>query len=360
MAKQPQPQARMVPSENGGPPAIVLPCPPDQFSEFIAGLLGKPQTIERYFDGPIEVTLRDAENLYHLLDQRLTSQNDATLVQFTARIVYDDNSSVMLNCFSDFQAYNEVNPLISTGLHLSWTYLIQFKNKSFPEKQTIDVSFRGGMYKDASVHFVDEFYPFRLNSRRNAPGFVRIQHTDRSWGVDIEALLKGQIETLTKTTSEARRIADKYSAEIGFMTSAIAVLVSLVLSYRVAEHFSAGYLSQAKDLKGSGPDALARQVDFLIGLIASGAWTRFSLVLTFFMFAVIIAAIFCGVGVAGLASVSNPSFVLLTAKSVQAKNALERRIQGSWYKLGGSIVGTLFLGVVGNFIFYLCLIWWGP
>lgn len=143
----------------------MLPCPPDQFRDFIAGLLGKPQTIERYVEGPFELTKPDAENLYHLLDQRISSQNDATLVQFTARIIYSDNSSVLLNSFSDFQSYNEVKPLISTGLHLSWTYLIQFKNKSFPEKQNIDISFISDPSQEARARLVT-----------GSADFIRVTH----------------------------------------------------------------------------------------------------------------------------------------------------------------------------------------
>lgn len=124
--------------------AVLLPCEPDQFRDFIAGLLGKPQVIERVISGPFTVTRGNVENLYHLLDQRLASQNDATLIQFVARIVYDDKSSVLLNSFGDFLAYKEVKPLISTSVHLSWIHLVKFRNKSAPEKQQIDISFIAG------------------------------------------------------------------------------------------------------------------------------------------------------------------------------------------------------------------------
>jgi hypothetical protein len=361
MAKGPKERSRIVPPESGGAPAIVLPCPPDEFRDFIAGLLGKPQTIERYFVGPVEVTRPDAENLYHLLDQRIASQNDATLIQFTAQIVYDDNSSVLLNSFSDFHSYNEVKPLISTGLHLSWTYLIQFKNKRYPEKQTVDVSFRAGSSEfENEPRISNEGIWVRLGSPRNLPGFIRIQHTDRTWGVDIEALLKGQIDTLTKTVPRARRIANKYAGVVGFGASVIAFLISLILSYRVAEHFSFEYMAQARAIKPTDADALARKIDFLVGLVASGAWTRFGLVLTFFMIAVVLGAIICGLVVASAASISSPSFVLLTTRAAEAKHANERKIRNNWYSLAASIAATLLLGVIANLIFYLCLLWWGP
>ena len=42
-------------------------------------------------------------------------------------------------------------------------------------------------------------------------------HTDRTWGVDIEALLKGQIETLKTKVPRARQLANEYSTVIGFL-----------------------------------------------------------------------------------------------------------------------------------------------
>jgi hypothetical protein len=48
---------------NARMPTVVLPCPPDQFREFIAGLLGRLQTIEFVVKGPFELTKDNAENL---------------------------------------------------------------------------------------------------------------------------------------------------------------------------------------------------------------------------------------------------------------------------------------------------------
>jgi hypothetical protein len=102
-----------------------------------------------------------------------------------------------------------------------------------------------------------------------------------------------------------------------------------------------------------------QKLDFLIALIASGAWTRFAVLLTFFTIGIVIAAIVCGVWVSDRASIRHPSFVLLTAKAIEAKSIYKKRVQKGWWVLGGSIVGTLLLGVVSNFVFYLCMAWWG-
>ena len=129
------------PIDEKKPLAIMLPCSQSEFGDFISGLLGKPQTIGRQFTGVFEVTKEDIENTYHLVNQRVHQQNEATLIQFTVKVVYHDNSSVLLNSFGDFLKYNEVRPIVSVAAHLNWTYLIRFRDKKSPEKQEIELSF---------------------------------------------------------------------------------------------------------------------------------------------------------------------------------------------------------------------------
>lgn len=218
-----QPEIQFESKSETGRGAVVLPCEPDQFRNFIAGLLGRPQTIERSLRGPLEVGRVEIESLYHLLDQRVSSQNEATLIQFTVRIIYDDNSSVLLNSFFDFTNYNEVKPLISTAVHLSWTYLVKFRNKNFPEKQEIDVSFSStnnawATGRIAEVAEEDDFpFPFLTRALRGN-AFIHINHTDRTWDTDIDALLSGQIRTFVHRESNYREFARKHSGKLGLAT----------------------------------------------------------------------------------------------------------------------------------------------
>src|SRR5437899_897944 len=105
--------------------AITLPCPPAEFGDFISSLLGRAQTIQKGFRGTFILTRDHIQNVFHLVDQRVHQQNEATLVQFTVKILYNDESSVLLNDLTDFLHYNEVHPLISIGVDLTWTYLIR-------------------------------------------------------------------------------------------------------------------------------------------------------------------------------------------------------------------------------------------
>jgi hypothetical protein len=317
-------------------------------------LLGRAQTIETAVDGPFQVGKDGVENLFHLLDQRISSQNEATLVQFTARLVYNDNSSVLLNSLQDLLAYNEVKPLISTALYLSWTYLIKFQNKPFPEKQVILVSF------DTTGQSV-EFHgvaALRMVYRHSPPITLRIEHTDRTWGADIEALLRGQLEMLKQPVGKARAFSNKFSGWIGFFAGAIALLLTLLATYRISAEFAATQMDKLNlALKGlSGASAVVpKQIEFLVYLVSSGVWTRFTLFAAVLFVALIVGSIVVGAMVSEFAHVAVPSFVLLTSRSIQNRQIEIDRLRNSWYILVCTFVGAIAIGVLSNSIFYLAL-----
>jgi hypothetical protein len=334
-------------------PTVVLPCPPDQFRDFIAGLLGRAQTIETTIAGPFEVTKDSIENLYHLLEQRLSSQNEATLVQFTTRIVYDDNSSVLLNSLQDFLSYNEVKPLISVGLHLSWTYLIKFPNKPFPEKQLVLISFDTA---GRSVAF-QGVGAVQLSYREPNPITLRIEHTDRTWGADIEALLRGHLEMLRQPIGRARAFANRFSGWIGLLAGTVAFILTLIATYRISVEFALVQLARLKEAtKGvTGNDLTSYQLDYLVDLIASGVWTRFTLFAAVLFIALLIGSIILGAVMGEMAHVRVPSFLLLTSRSKLNRDSEKHRLEHSWYQLLFTFLGAMLIGVLSNGVFYLTL-----
>lgn len=77
---------------SGSAGAVVLPCSTEDFGSFISGLLGKPQTMSNMVRGPFELKKADVVNVHALLMQRVAQQNEAVLTQFTAKLIFDDES----------------------------------------------------------------------------------------------------------------------------------------------------------------------------------------------------------------------------------------------------------------------------
>jgi hypothetical protein len=194
---------------------VILPVSEEEFAKFVSGLLGKPQTIEDLFPGPFDLGKTDIENCFHLVDQRVKQQNKATLIQFSVKITYSDNSSVLLNSLDDFKSYREVKPAVSVAADLSWTYLIKFEDREVAEKQVIELSIATGGDEISFVATPTTGLIVRTLRQRGNGFVLRIQHTARTWGTDIENLIAGQIRSWRKAEPKLKSLVNKYSGWIG-------------------------------------------------------------------------------------------------------------------------------------------------
>jgi hypothetical protein len=118
---------------------LTLPFNENQFASFIKGLLGTPQTITKKIRGVFELHLKDLQNFHDLLTQRISQQNNGKLIQLKTQIYYSDESSIILSSYEELVTYNEVKPIVSEAVKMTWSYLIQFADKDFPEKQEIEL-----------------------------------------------------------------------------------------------------------------------------------------------------------------------------------------------------------------------------
>lgn len=327
------------------PYSIILPCSQDDFGQFISGLLGKAQTIERYFVGTFEITRNDVDNTFHLIDQRIRQQNEATLVQFTVKLFYDDGSSVLLNSLPDFLSYVEVRPIISTTVHLSWIYLIKFPDKKFPERQQIDLTFAPEPTESKlNMKRVIVFDPFDNVIR------FRISHTARTWGVDIESLLTGHIESLLKSESKLKRFIYNHSDAIGVSMAALTFLFALFGAYLSMRRFRHTQIGNAQSLISS-QSGLNEKIDFLIQSNATGEWQSFGYALLLFLFISAVISVLLGIWVGSTADNKPKSFILISKKAEEAKAIYEQKRKNGWRLFVISIVTSIITKLIANVIF---------
>lgn len=339
---------------------IVLSCEPEDFAKFISSLLGKPQTITREFSGPFDISKPEIRNLHDLITQRVAQQNEGKLVQFTARVVYDDNSTVLHNSVEDFLHYNEVHPLVPRGLHLSWTFLVTFPDRKVPEKQQIELSF----VTARSPLFIDDATTFVVVQPSLCGGIgLRINHTARTWGADIEAMLSGHVKGLIKPQVPWKRWVSSHSELIGFVTAALLLIASVGTSIVTTRSFLSIQMAAAKALAEKDPKVIettAAKVDYLIDLIASGAWPRYFYYLFCFLAVALVAAIFAGIWTGSRADITEPSFLVLTSEAERARTRGLARSSRNWVTFIWTVVIDLTLGVAGNYIFSYYFQGWRP
>lgn len=329
---------------------VLVPCSQDDFGQFISGLLGKPQVLEKIFYGNFDVGRNDVLNTFHLVDQRVRQQNQATLVQFSVKIIYDDDSSVLLSSLGEFEHFTEIRPLVSTAVHLSWTYLILFRDKHIPEKQQIDLSIvtksKGSIVSKSEEGIIVAHR--RLKFTNNYISF-RVGHTARTWGVDIESLLTGHIKSLLKPENKVKSFVNQKSSLVGLLFGLIFILIILAGTFITANQIVKSHLAILE--KVSNLELLSK-IDYLLEYSASGIWTRFALAATFFIFFMLIISMFFAAWIADKAEKESPSFLILSRKAADIRDAALRKVNRDWFLFIISIVVSFICGMLSNVAFY--------
>ncbi|OZH54785.1 hypothetical protein AFK68_08735 [Hydrocoleum sp. CS-953] len=180
--------------------SISLDVNRDAFTEFVVSLLGKPESVEGYVEGAFEIDFPGFQKLNYIIDDRITEQNQSMLVEFRAKLFFNDNSSLSFSGIKSFQEYEKKQRknLICTGFIFTWVYLVEFHDKKVPEKQEISVF---SVEEDTPSSAKSESRKKKLISQIFDVGFVDqipkisylIRFTNQGWGIEIAEIVRNYI-----------------------------------------------------------------------------------------------------------------------------------------------------------------------
>ncbi|MGO9487208.1 MAG: hypothetical protein ACLPX9_21970 [Rhodomicrobium sp.] len=332
---------RMDPNDRQSDFAMMIPCSQSAFGEFIASLLGRPQTIEKEFLGGFKLSRPDVENLFYLIKQRVEQQNDAQLIQFTIKLNYDDYSNVELSTFDDFQTYAEIKSRIPHRFQMSWTFLIKFNDRPAPEKQVIELDFNSGKLLTIK------------------PGFsLKIHHTGRSWGVDIESLVGGHISTLKRSEpSPLRKRLGKVAPLIGlFIFTLLMVLLLIGLSI-AAKHFADSQLTAFSTNMASvtPPEKMEKAVFYLANSVLSGTLPKYFIAILLYLITMIFLSIVITSAATKSLEVKIRGFLLLNQCAEDEYDEHLAKMSGLKYGWMVGAISSLIVGLASNALFqWLC------
>jgi hypothetical protein len=322
---------------------VTLPYSYEQFKEFITGLLGKQQNIKKDIRGQFEIDKDSIVNLHNKLSQRIFQQNEAELIEVSFSIVLDDDSTVTVNSLEEFITYNEVKPCVSLGCHITWIFLVKFRDKSVLEKQTINVSIL-----TEYLHRYDQEQWGRLHHGTSGVS-IRIEHTARTWGVDIESLLTNHFRSiliLPKGFHAFLRKLDSDDFSNFYLVSFLILssICSLLGFFRIENEFQ-------NKISSIGPSELIKKVDFLIEISSSGLWTQYF----FYVFMLLLFSLLISIPLATLTKKmrfrNKPSFLLLTNQTLKWKEEVLKNFSNGTLRFISSIGLAILTGVIANFIF---------
>ncbi|MBU1101154.1 MAG: hypothetical protein KKA84_12195 [Bacteroidetes bacterium] len=333
---------------------ITLPVNDGEFKNFIKSLLGNPQSISKGMFGIFEINYDELRNINYLILQRITQQNDGSLAKFSARIFFSDNSSVEFNEIDELLTYNEVRPISSVSVHMSWDFIVTFPDKKIPEKQKILISFV------SSGRFLPEFdrdSVILLHKPEYERGFInfRIEHTARTWGADIESLLTNHINSILQKDSKIKSFIRRYSGKISFGVATSFFLSSLIYGFVSANSFASDRIEEVTNrinmFKNGSLEALNNKVDYLTNFVAGGAWSRYYFALVVFVILSMVISIFLAAWVEGSADTQEPSFVLLTKESKKHKDRVLKKLNKKWLSFFAAIITAIITGIISNYLF---------
>ncbi len=346
---------RIVNKETSQEGFVILPLGDEQFKDFIKSLLGSPQSLGKLIPGPYEIDIDDVRNLYMLIFQRVSQQNGGVLAQFVAKIRFSDRSSVELKSIEELLTYNEVRPVTSVALHLTWDFVVQFEDKSHPEKQKISVSFltSAGIY---AIEFIDEDeIPFETVGG----GFIqfRIEHTARTWASDMVALLSSYAESLIQSPPKYKVFLAKHSSAIAlgisslFMALVMGGILFTTQAFAELRTSEVDAFIQTKNL--ADLPSINEKLNFIAHYGANNIWFQYIMAVIIFVFLAYIFAKTFSSWVEDSLRIGSPSFVLLTKRSFIDKQKTQNRLSRRWQAFVGTILLSVITGIVANIIFAL-------
>jgi len=245
--------------------------------------------------------------------------------------------------------YKEIKPLIPSSVILTWTYLINFQNRKTPEKQEIELNF----ISHAS-HFSPEFSYKKSDSWfQHSLGMtlLKIKHTARSWGTDIESLLSNHVQTYEKDEPCFRKWCRKHSTRISVLFFLAIFFIGLIGLLTTTHLLTEGERYAVEELLLKNQASLDEKVNFLINHSLLGIWPKFFISSFLFVSVLIVGGIFVSAVIEEISQHKEPSFIVISKTSKQHKTDVLKRLNKKWKTYIGTLIGGVLSGIIANIIF---------
>jgi hypothetical protein len=325
--------------------AVSVPIDKKTLGEFISGLLGQPQILERHFDSAFSIDHPWLIHFCALILQRIQQQNAPEPLAFEATIGYQDGVVRTVTSLPAFEHFSETQNIISTAVEISIALLIQFPSKQVPERQELVIAFDTNNSQQSLMEsLVGKAPPVGQIS-------IGIRHTERTWADDLLRLIEEEVNGVQIAEMRLKKWMRK--AFFPFVTflfplSMVFALVASEWSNRRSRGDLAAKITEVLSSNDEGLRSLHEKVNLLLSNAVSSSERAFGSALS-------VASSFC---IAIIVFVSGlflarpiPSFVILSKAAEKHKIETMEKLQRKNLVLLLSMIGSVALGVLGNFLY---------
>ncbi|PVH26307.1 hypothetical protein [Sphingobacterium corticibacter] len=325
---------------------LALPFDESQFAEFVKGLLGTPQTITKNLFGEFDLDLSELQNIHYLINQRVRQQNGGKFLQLKSQIYFNDDSSIILSSFEELSTYNEVKKVVSIAIRMTWSYLIQFPDKDVPERQEIEILF---VCNFNEYEGRDNLIALMSPRRNIASIHIRIEHTARTWGADMETLLTNYLQGLFRKENSFRRFMRSNALLCSaFVTMFWGMITTYLWSDRSSKILEKRKAEIDDFLKSN--DSLNDKLNYLISSVLDYKSTQFNNDKFVFSLVMGLCIIISMTSIIALLRSRKKSFLLLSKESYKFKIDTENDYRGAITLYIVGIVVSIGVNIVSAFI----------
>ncbi|MEN3758289.1 hypothetical protein ABDZ57_15860 [Aeromonas veronii] len=329
---------------------ISFPVPKSSLGDFVTSLLGQKQSLERTYSINFEINHAWLVNLHEIIDQRVHQQARAQLANFTAVVYFEGGTKRTISTIDAFKGYFETKLLVSVGVKITWSYLVEFPNKPYPESQQISLTAFTKVKKTTNSKDTVESLFEDFVSSRNAYLNIQIDHTERTWGDDIEGIITNCIDDIEVKISAKERIVRYSRPLLALIITFLMILYPLysnqTINGDVAEQLIEAYQPLA-DSKNVKIELINKKVDLIFNGVANFEKNKntseFKLIICIFLLP-IVSAFFLG-----LTKQTTQSFILLTKKTEDLKKRADEKNNKKVTIVALAYLASIIAGILANY-----------
>ena len=343
--------------------SISFPLNEESFKDFMVSLLGQPETINASIEGAFEIDFDGFNQLNQLIDNRISKQNLSSLIDFRAKLIFDDESLISINGIQSFLEYKEYRSVICKGFIFTWTYLIKFHDKDFSEKQEISISSVEEEFdeSDKSKRKKSQKSLFNIGIDENLPKInFYVKYSERGWGVEILEMVRRSLSVLTSNNRATGKNVRTWILDNFNDIKNIFYIVGIFLLFAGLWSYLGLNLPECKSLLNQTENYLDdgievdEKIEFLISMVSACDSDKKNY--TFASFAFMMTAIMSVVYIIPavlyrLVRFPSYRFLLFTPESRKERNEYfrkQRDMRTFWIV---TVLLSLVMGVLGNYIF---------
>ncbi|MEI4194575.1 hypothetical protein [Roseovarius sp. E0-M6] len=217
-------------ANNGSTPAAEETVESRQLQSILRSATRDHKVIFGAHRGVFDLSLLDIENFVHLVDQRVAEQNTCGAYVCEIAVYYSDGTSRRFPDLAEFSNYSETRKRFPTVVTVHTSYFIEFPDAQEPEIQEIDIVIRSSESTSETVDMVADDARVRMSSDKVQMGVGKdeskfgiinytINHSQISWGLDLEGHIRGHIESLMIEPNKSDRFLMRATGPLNLFTT---------------------------------------------------------------------------------------------------------------------------------------------